>query len=527
MKALRSFVATFFGMCVVLVFALAFTETYTHRFITLGGSRSMLLYAGLAIAAAMAGLRVVGVARRKPAETAPSAIPAARVAAQLRTQGQGLSASAAPSGTSLQSPGVPADLATIDRAAHQAIVFRQLMPPQDFANCRSFFGGLPLCTEIFEWPKATLVDGTTRPLHFLMQIDCAAIPEKSGLGLMPSTGVLYIFMDFEWGGDFAHCVIHKESIGKSWRQLSPPELGPLFGDSNASYIWPWAETSDINRRILPKWPFEPVAINVPDTCYADSRADLGGDFRYLWQGGEAINAALVAAQGDEVRYQPLELHKYAQDTGRLQRPFQNFPQDWHAVKLTAALTSKYATRMKKYPSRSATSEHTPEDYAARMDNVVEDAQRWLSRARASDAASEVPQDVREEFWNWLDSQREITRHVLEDATVKSVEASLTTSSTTAARIPPSITTHLQSRHALAIRTGEKWHVNTPDRMLAAPSDVQGNQWDRAATHLLLLEISSNEGLGHHFGEGVYQFWITPENLRARRFDRVELTADAY
>jgi hypothetical protein len=34
-------------------------------------------------------------------------------------------------------------------------------------------------------------------------------------------------------------------------------------------------------------------------------------------------------------------------------------------------------------------------------------------------------------------------------------------------------------------------------------------------------------LGHHFGEGVYQFWITPADLRARRFDRVDLTADAY
>jgi hypothetical protein len=33
--------------------------------------------------------------------------------------------------------------------------------------------------------------------------------------------------------------------------------------------------------------------------------------------------------------------------------------------------------------------------------------------------------------------------------------------------------------------------------------------------------------GCHFGEGVYQFWIAPADLRARRFDKVELTADAY
>ena len=68
-------------------------------------------------------------------------------------------------------------------------------------------------------------------------------------------------------------------------------------------------------------------------------------------------------------------------------------------------------------------------------------------------------------------------------------------------------------------------MTTSDRMLAPPVDVQGYQWDRATTHLLLLELSSNAG--HEFGEGIYQFWITPDDLRARRFDKVELTADAY
>jgi hypothetical protein len=33
-------------------------------------------------------------------------------------------------------------------------------------------------------------------------------------------------------------------------------------------------------------------------------------------------------------------------------------------------------------------------------------------------------------------------------------------------------------------------------------------------------------LGREFGEGVYQFWITPADLRARRFVKVALTADS-
>jgi hypothetical protein len=116
---------------------------------------------------------------------------------------------------------------------------------------------------------------------------------------------------------------------------------------------------------------------------------------------------------------------------------------------------------------------------------------------------------------------------LTEATVASIESSLAGSPEAAARIAPEIADRIRSRHALAVRTESGFHVNIPDRMLAPPVDVQGNQWERAQSHLLLLEISSNEGLGHRFGEGVYQFWIAPDDLRAGRFDRVELTSDAY
>jgi hypothetical protein len=34
-------------------------------------------------------------------------------------------------------------------------------------------------------------------------------------------------------------------------------------------------------------------------------------------------------------------------------------------------------------------------------------------------------------------------------------------------------------------------------------------------------------LRYAFGEGVSQFWMTPADLRARRFDKVVLTADVY
>jgi Domain of unknown function (DUF1963) len=109
----------------------------------------------------------------------------------------------------------------------------------------------------------------------------------------------------------------------------------------------------------------------------------------------------------------------------------------------------------------------------------------------------------------------------------SIEASLVESQEAAARIPADVARRVHSRHALTVQSERGLFASTPDRMLAPPVDVQAHQWDRAKMHLLLLELSSNEALGHEFGEGVYQFWITPADLRARRFDKVVLTADAY
>lgn len=60
-------------------------------------------------------------------------------------------------------------------------------------------------------------------------------------------------------------------------------------------------------------------------------------------------------------------------------------------------------------------------------------------------------------------------------------------------------------------------------MLAAPVDLQFDIDERVRELVLLLELSSDEGLAHYFGEGVYQFWIRPEDLAARRFDCVVLS----
>jgi hypothetical protein len=170
------------------------------------------------------------------------------------------------------------------------------------------------------------------------------------------------------------------------------------------------------------------------------------------------------------------------------------------------------------------SEAERQELVTTIDNESRD---WFTRAASHAPFDAVPQAESDRFWTWLTDKVWIARFVISDAVTMSIEASMVESHEAAARIPDAIARRLHGRHALVVRTAERLFVTTSDRMLAPPVDVQGYQWDRAKTHLLLLELSSNAGLGHEFGEGVFQFWITPDNLKARRFDKVEFTADAY
>jgi hypothetical protein len=403
----------------------------------------------------------------------------------------------------------------IEAASRQAILFRQLFPPPHDDSILSFWGGAPIAPAGFEWPRSA----AGKPLHFLMQVDCSAIPAAARLGALPDNGVLYFFLDLEWGEDGGHAVSYQPA-GADWAAVSPPgDLGPLFG-KEAAYSCAWAQTAEQCPNLFAKWPFEPVAIEVPEIVPEDEEEE---DYPALWP-ERAVEERIVAV-GDVAESNYFTI-KDVIDGRAIRRPFPGFPQDWRAVQISSAMLVKRAEDTRRFPQ----GQFREMEEAAReqlLTGIAADAQQWFDRAAAQPPFDAVPEADRDSFWEFLASHSDVARMTLTEATTDSIEASLAGSADAAARIAPEIADRIRSRHALAVRTESGFHVNIPDRMLAPPIDVQGNQWERAQSHLLLLEISSNEGLGHRFGEGVYQFWIAPDDLRAGRFDRVELTSDAY
>src|SRR5205814_6600431 len=133
------------------------------------------------------------------------------------------------------------------------IVFRQHFPPQHVHPTLSFFGGAPVTPSGFRWPRPGGSGAQSKPLSFVMQIDCAAVPPPARLRMLPDRGVLYFFLDLTWGQPDAFRVLYEEEGDKDWAAIQPPDdLGPVFGNE-AIYVWKWTQSDQDCPKLLPKW----------------------------------------------------------------------------------------------------------------------------------------------------------------------------------------------------------------------------------------------------------------------------------
>jgi uncharacterized protein YwqG len=64
------------------------------------------------------------------------------------------------------------------------------------------------------------------------------------------------------------------------------------------------------------------------------------------------------------------------------------------------------------------------------------------------------------------------------------------------------------------------------QLLGKGTMVQYAPWELRESHVLLMQFDTDYGMDWMWGDyGVLQYWITPEDLAARRFDRVHLTLE--
>jgi hypothetical protein len=413
---------------------------------------------------------------------------------------------AAPPEPASPAPDGPAPLTA---AARQAVVLRQFFPPNRAPALapagRSWLGGTPVLPGAAEWPINL---ATGKPLHFLCQIDLAEVPPEAGLGLLPEDGALAFFVDLDWGVGDVFRVIHAQGYaGTAWHALDvPPGLAMAYGDE-AALVWPWALTPQHGTQILPHWPVLPKLIAFPES-------EAPG-----WPHNAATARAMLDAQGPAEFAPAIDLADFHGADGQGFEPlWYGYPHDWIAVQIIAAALVREADRAQRTVQADPYPGLDEEERAAQIKAVREEAQAWFDHALANPALAAVDPAVRSAFWDWLSTHRALAERVLPNAVEAAIETTLHASPEEAANLPAEVVARVAYRHALARLTPEGVIAPPPARLLAPASGAPS----LAATHLLLLELPTNAALGHHFGGGALQFWITPEDLADRRFERVQM-----
>jgi len=440
------------------------------------------------------------------------------------------SSSTAPHQTSgpLSEPGV-SPAAAISRASTRPIVFKEICPPP--AGGLSFYGGVPLAPAGFQWPR-TRNKPDKVPLSFVMQWDCAELAVQDATGLIPRDGVLYLFCDLTWGEPFDFQFIHAAGPPEGWQALPvPADLPPLYGDEGVHlvpYCSPRVEKSmqDVPR-LLPRWPFNPIAFSYPDTA---ATSETGGRF---WNGGDAVGQALLAVDHPQglPPAQPVPDKKPP-----FGRPFPAFPHDYAAVRIVAAELLTHLSRSHS----SLLRERSEYDRKSTLQRWGDSAAALYTSAASNSPAARVEQAASDKIWRRIEEMAPALEQGWNSLVQQCVNTSLGIGSEASGVLPDNLVAECAHRHALASvypgrQTGSEdlsvqsrtIHAPTPNHMFGPPSFVQGHVEEYLDDWVLLLELSSRKQIGHEFGEGVYQFLIRPVHLQERRFDRVKLVASAY
>ena len=402
-------------------------------------------------------------------------------------------------------------------AQNDAILFHQHFPPR--GDALSYWGDVPLVPPGFIWPSFTTPDGEERALHHVLQVDCAAIPDAARFGL-PSDGLLAIFIDLEWGTHWCWRVIHSPGDPRTFAPAAIPATLPNAYGERA--MWQWVRRDEDWPRLLPRWSFDPVVVRGGGRH--PPADDDDAEERKFWPGDIDLGGELAKIDGAIAESHYFQ-NSYGEDR-RLNRPYANFPHDWQAVRIAMGELAYQAKRqhLDRFVQRGDMTQEEHDAYRARMHAAIDD---WTVRANAADRLTPLTAAESDAAWQvFLDTQH-VSMFALSEAVSQSIEATLAANPDPASILPEAAMAMVRSRHALGSRSEHGLHLNTPDHLLGPPSYVQGDADERLHEWLLLFEMSSDDPIGHLFAEGVYQFWIRPEDLAAHRFDRVDLEGSAY
>ena len=424
------------------------------------------------------------------------------------------------------------------QAAHLAI--KHVFPPRLPQRSMSYFGGHPIVPPNFDWPTIHNRQGLLERLHFMAQIDCSDIPDGPARDLLPDKGYLYFFAPLAdtLGPNASHFVTRYEPgpAKAKWEPLMVGLVGPI-ARNNAT-----EQALFDKRSYFDRVEIEFAWIDQPSDAELADRAHEG----HLHDVAETIRSEKVSSfHGPPIAQDAMFLMSSAPHDS-LWIPHQGFPANWKTARLLRTFLESYVSEERADIERrlkdlGVVGNDHPE--ILRLSGLKSELSAFTSKmftpffATINVGLKEFaapPADVKKQILDFLEEVRvhgipsSIERHYshlrlpsllnnwIAAAAIHGAEGGLGDQDG-AVLIPSDVVTALAPRHAAR-----------DHRMLGLGRIVQVAADEMKESHVLLLQLGSDIALDWLIGEmGPLQYWITPDDLAAKRFANTVLTIEAY
>ena len=402
----------------------------------------------------------------------------------------------------------------------------------------------------FDWPTVHNREGVLERLNFMAQIDCSDLPAGPGRHLFPDKGYLYFFapMSDSFGSDALHFVTRylPGPVKKSWHPVDMLATAKIEPADPIDLMWRGGKRTHFDRfEIEFGWVEEPsdeeIAARTAEGHAFEVAEKIRRERLDAFYGTPGSPGAMLAA------------HKAPKDA--LWTPYEGFPANWKTAEILRKLVDAYrlqesmdvsaklkvvtdaamarggietlhadpeATRLRALQSEllrlgsrisgafGPAGNPSVKPFDAPTDEVKEQIMAFVEELRVSGMPSSLERpDIQLEL-------PQVLNRWIEFAAVHGAETGLTDPDG-AALIPLDVTAALAPRHA-----------SREHQMLGEGIVVQVAADDMKDRYLLLLQLGRDPALDWTIGEmGPLQYWITPEDLAAGRFENTLLTIEAY
>ena len=467
--------------------------------------------------------------------------PLRTVAARAQAKADRLAAEAAARPTYHQSGDLTeAEIAKmLETEAQPAIFLRRSWPVGAACGGSSWLGGRPCLPARLPWPR-DLRQGTA--LHFLAQIDCEDLPTLNGASPLPRDGRLLFFADLDeerlWPGSLdeqrgaATRVIYVPKSEETPEERDPPEDMPDVDHPFGELTGPFA---DKGRKGFPKWPVSAHPIETYDIAEKprdDRRSNPDFYQKAAARHYEGISALLPPPPNPKKRITLLERATIpaAGPGGKpLRREVFRAEPLGPAFPWCGLVVSEFVSKLEgdskraldrvreELALRGAQAEDHHRAAVTSCERLAEDIAALAAAIGPLEPAAPATPELRETLLAWI-AEMVARRHPQRaNLFVKALQRAVMTALQRAVA-DPEIAARLTPE---AHRLNAERLTPSPcgaEHLMLGPTQFKTNPTGDGGVRLLLL--CSDYGLDFMFCDvGVAEFWISEEDLAARRFEK--------